>query len=73
MNGSRVAAPIFASFTKALLLLLIRLVPILARGLLEILGPLLTLIYFSIFVMIVASETYVGVLLGAKCHSQSEE
>src|SRR5262249_46513801 len=45
----------------------------LLRGLLEILGPLLTAVYLAIFVIILASETYGGVLLGAKLHSNSEE
>lgn len=42
-------------------------------ALLAMLGPVLAAIYVAIFVMILASETYAGVLLGAKMHSQSEE
>ncbi|HLV82101.1 MAG TPA: hypothetical protein VKT32_17560, partial [Chthonomonadaceae bacterium] len=45
---------------------LVRLVAIL-------LGPLWALFYLTIFTIILASETYCGVLLGAKIHSESED
>ncbi|HZO91343.1 MAG TPA: hypothetical protein VFB38_23675 [Chthonomonadaceae bacterium] len=35
------------------------------------LGPFLALIYLAVFVLILACETFGGVLLGAKVHSQS--
>ena len=37
------------------------------------LGPLWALFYLAIFTAILASETYCGVLLGAKLHSESED
>ena len=36
-------------------------------------GPLVALLYLAAFVAIVASETYSGVLLGAKMRSEAEE
>ena len=36
-------------------------------------GPLIALLYLAAIVAIVASETYCGVLLGAKMHSEAEE
>ena len=36
-------------------------------------GPLVALLYLAALVAIVASETYCGVLLGAKTHSNAEE
>lgn len=36
-------------------------------------GPLIALLYLAAIVAIVASETYCGVLLGAKTHSESSE
>ena len=35
-------------------------------------GPLIALLYLATFAMIVACETYCGVLLGVKMHSESE-
>ena len=35
-------------------------------------GPLVALLYLATFAMIVACETYCGVLLGAKMHSESD-
>ncbi len=36
-------------------------------------GPLLALLYLAAIIAIVASETYCGVLLGAKAHSEAWE
>ena len=35
-------------------------------------GPLIALIYLAFFTMILACETFCGVLLGAKAHSGDE-
>lgn len=36
-------------------------------------GPLWALFYLAIFIVLLASETYCGVLLGAKIHSECED
>ena len=45
----------------------------LLRLFLIFLGPLMALFYLALFTIILASETYCGVLLGAKIHSESED
>lgn len=46
---------------------------ILFRGLIEGLGLPLALLYLGVFVAILACETYGGVLMGAKTHSENAE
>lgn len=36
-------------------------------------GPILALVYLALFITILTCETYCGVLLGAKLHSESQD